>query len=110
METMIVQKRLRSLGHVRRMDDGRIPKAIFFSETRDAPLLRYLDNCKRDRKLFDMNLESWEEYAIQRSFWKEKVTMRAKRYEQALIQKKEENRTRRKQLLPNLNANNDAFL
>lgn len=46
--TMIMQKRLRWLGHVKRMDDSRVPKTILFSESRDGstkqgrPLLRYL--------------------------------------------------------------------
>ena len=57
VDTMIMQKRLRWLGHVAIMDDRRIPKAILYSEARDGsrklgrPLLRYSDNCKRNMKL-----------------------------------------------------------
>ena len=32
LRTMIVQKRLRRLWHVKRMDDSRIPKTVLFSE------------------------------------------------------------------------------
>ena len=32
MFTMVSQRRLRWLGHVRRMEDGRIPKDIFYGE------------------------------------------------------------------------------
>ena len=113
---MIMQKRSRWLAHFRRMDDSRITKTILFSETRDCsrkqghPLLRYLYDCKHDMKLFDMNIETWEEYAMQCSIWKEKVTMGVRRYEHALIQRKEENRTRRKQPLTNMDVNDDAFI
>ena len=57
-----------------------------------------------------MNVESWEGWGIKRSFWKEKVTMGANKYEQALIQRKKENRTRRKHPLTNLDGNYDAFI
>ena len=60
--------------------------------------------------LFDMNVERWEGCAIQSSFWKEKLTMGAKKYEPAIIQTKKENRTRRKHPLTNVDANDDAFV
>ena len=114
--TMIMQKRLRWLGHVKRMDNSRIPKTVLFSEARDGsrkqgrPLLRYHDNCKSDMKSFDLNVENWEVCAMQRLSWRENVIMGARRYEQALIQRKEGSRKRRKQPLTNLDANDDAFI
>ena len=117
METMIIQKRLRWLGHVARMVDRRIPKAILYSEARDGsrklghPLLRYSDNCKHNMKLLDMNVDTWEECAQQRSLWKEKVTKGAKRHEQALMQRKEATRQKRIQLLASCDVNDDnAFI
>ena len=94
METVIMQKRLRSLGHIKRMDDSLIPKAVSYSNTRDdsrrlgRPLLRYSNNSKRDMKLFDMNEENWEGCVLQRSLWREKVTTGTKKYEQAIFTKK----------------------
>ena len=57
-------------------------------------------------KSFDMNVDVCR---TQRSLWRENVSMGARRYEQALIQRKE-SRKRRKQALTNLDANNDAFI
>ena len=86
---MIMQKWLRWLGHVKRMDVSRIPRTILFSEARNGsrkqgrPLLRYQDSCKNDMKSFDMNVDNWEVCAMQCSSWRENVTIRTRRYEQA---------------------------
>ena len=48
METMIMQKWLRRLGHVARMDDRHIPKAILYSEARDGSrkiIVNAIRNC-----------------------------------------------------------------
>lgn len=53
---LLSQRRLRWLGYVRRMDDGRIPKHILYGELATGsrrtgrPILRYKDTCKRDMK------------------------------------------------------------
>merc|ERR1711893_380912 len=55
--SLLSQRRLRWLGHVVRMQDGRIPKDILYGElatgTRQTgrPFLRFKDVCKRDLKL-----------------------------------------------------------
>ena len=65
MEIMIMQKRLRWIGHMARMDDRRIPKAILCSEARNdsrklgCSLLRYSDNCKRNMKMLDMIVDTY---------------------------------------------------
>ena len=97
------------------MDDSCIPKTVLYSEARDGsrtlgrPLLRYSHNSKRDMKVFDMNIETWEECALQRSLWREKVTTGTKKYEQALLQRKEVHRQKRKQLQTSWNAD-DAYI
>ena len=55
MDTLLRQRILRRLGHVRRKDDGRIPKDIIYSEpasgrrTTGRPHLRYRSSCLRKR-------------------------------------------------------------
>ena len=56
MYTLLRQRRLSWLGHVRRMEDWRIPKDILYGELASGkrsvgrPRLRYKDVCKRDLK------------------------------------------------------------
>ena len=66
MYTLFRQGRLRWLCHVRRMEDGRIPKDILYGElalgrrTTGRPHLRYKDVCVRDMKAVDIDTMSWE--------------------------------------------------
>ena len=72
MYTQLRQRRLRWLGHVHRMEDGRIPKDLLYGEltcgkrTSGRPHLRYKDVCKRDMKALDINTKSWEAHASNR--------------------------------------------
>ena len=64
MYTLLKQRRMRWLGHVVRMDDGRIPKDLLYGELAQGkrptgrPQLRYKDVCKRDLKAMDIDLTS----------------------------------------------------
>ena len=66
MYTLFRQRRLRWLGHVRRMEDTRTPKDILYGElalgrrTTGRPHLRYKDVCERDMKAVDIDTMSWE--------------------------------------------------
>ena len=65
--TLLRQRRLRWLGHVCRMADGRIPKDLLYGElasgsrVQGRPHLRFKDACKRDMKAPkpDPATESW---------------------------------------------------
>ena len=54
MFSLLKEKRLRWLGHVRRMKDGKFPKNVLYSELADSSraigLFRFKDVCKRDLK------------------------------------------------------------
>ena len=70
---MIRQRRLRWLGHVRRMNDGRIPKYILYREHNAGkrnlgrPQLHYRDVCKRDMNELSIDKIKWEELATDHS-------------------------------------------
>ena len=68
MFNMLAKRRLRWLGHVARMEDGRIPKDMLYGElatgSRPAgrPTRRYKGVCKRDLRAGDIappTLKPW---------------------------------------------------
>ena len=103
MYTLLRQRRLRWLGHVHRMPDGRIPKDLLYGELASGkrstgrPQLRYRDVVKRDMKTVDINTESWESLAANRSKWRGVLTTHLKSGEEKLSQAATERRARRKQ-------------
>ena len=82
--TLLRQRRLRWLGHVRRMDDGRIPKYIIYGElalgrrTTGHPHLRYKDVRVRDMKAVDIDTMSWEGLAVDRTKWRSALKQHVK--------------------------------
>ena len=102
MYTMLKQRRMRWLGHVSRMEDGRIPKDLLYGELkygsrpRGRPQLRYKDICKRDLKAININTDSWEEVASQRIPWKQTVRSGLKQFEKDQEEHREAKRHRRK--------------
>lgn len=95
-------RRLRWLGHVRRMDSSRIPKQVLFGELsegrrhRGRPMLRYKDVCKTSMKDFCISTEKWEKLAEDRTQWKTSIHKGARTYEDNLRCKLEIKRTTRK--------------
>jgi len=63
MYTLLRKRRMRWIGHLPRMEDGRIPKDILYGELaagkrlRGHPQLRYKDVCKRDMKALESTLQ-----------------------------------------------------
>ena len=100
---LLSQRWLRWLGHVSRMDDGRIPTDILYSElatgTRLAgkPNLRFKDVCKQDLKAGDINPADWKVTAADQSHWRLAVTaLRRVRRGERREEKWEERRERRR--------------
>ena len=102
MFALLSQRRLRWLGHVSRMEDGRIPKDMLYGElatgTRPAgrPVLRYKDVCRRDMKAGNINSTGWEDVAADRSRWRLAVRAGIQSCEKRREEQWEERRERRR--------------
>ena len=102
MYTLLRQRRLSWLGHVRRMEDGRIPKDILYGELASGkrsvgrPQLRYKDVCKRDLKALDINIQCWEDMAADRNSWRSTLQRQLKAGEEQIQTLAEEKRAKRK--------------
>ena len=102
MFTLLKQRRLRWLGHVYRMEDARIPKAMLYGELCEGnrgtgrPKLRYKDVVKKDMKDLEINTNTWEAIAADRSRWKTTLTQRLKSGEEKRIQSAAAKREKRK--------------
>ena len=102
MHTLLKQRRMRWLGHVVRMEDGRIPKDLLYGELAQGtrpigrPQLRFKDLCKRDLKDLNVDLTTWETSASDRSTWRQLTRRALSRSEDSLRLRNEERRRKRK--------------
>ena len=75
MPSLRSQRRLRWLGHVHRMDDGRIPKEVLFGQMKigvrkaGRPALRFMEANKRDLKTCEIDPNNWVDAARERARW-----------------------------------------
>ena len=75
LEDLIVERRLRWLGHVARMEDHRLPKKVLFvwlSQQRPAhgTKMRWHDRVRRDLKKFGIEESGWYCLAQDRRDWR----------------------------------------
>ena len=76
MYALLTKRRLRRLGHVTCMHDGRLPKDILYGELATGsrptgrPTLRYKDVLKRDLKAGGISPAGFEALAADRSGWR----------------------------------------
>ena len=98
----IMKGQLRWVGHVIRLDSGRIPKQIFYSElatgkrSLGAPKKRYKDVLKSNLKKTNMDIKNWESLAADRSAWRVAIHQGTQHYEASQHQLAEEKRAKRK--------------
>ena len=103
MYTLLRQRRMRWLGHVRRMEDGRIPKDILYGElalgrrTTGRPHLRYEYVCIRDMMAVDIDTMSWEGLAADRTEWRSALKQHLETGEDKLMAAAAGKRARRKE-------------
>ncbi len=96
MYALLQQRRLRWLGHVCRMDDGRIPKDIMYGE--NYKRTTGASQAKRDMKTLGINTESWKkDDAASRAKWKSTINQYLAAGEEKLRADALDKRTRRKQ-------------
>ena len=102
MTTTLCRRKLRWLGHVKRMKDDRIPKQLLYGELatgkrlRGRPKLRYKDTCKNGLSKCGIDPTSWEEIAENRSEWRSAVAKGANQMEEAQRKLQTERRHQRK--------------
>ena len=100
---LLTKRRLRWLGHVTRMHDGRLPKDILYgdlatgSRPTGRPTLRYKDVLKRDLKAGGIAPAGFEALAASRSGWRYTTKSAIKTAEQKREEQWEEKRARRRQ-------------
>ena len=103
MYALLTKRRLRWLGHVTRMQDGRLPKDILYGELATGsrptgrPTLRYKDVLKRDLKAGGIAPAGFEMLAADRSGWRYTTESAIKSAEQKREEQWEEKRARRRQ-------------
>ena len=79
IESISLQVQLRWAGLVTKMEDVRMPKAVFYSELqggkhdRGAPRKRYKDQLKKQRVQVGISHQSWQQEASDRNSWRSSV-------------------------------------
>ena len=101
MYSLLSQRHLRWLGHVRRMEDGCLPKDILYGQLTSGarpvgcPALRFKDACKRDMKACDISPKGWEAVAEDRTAWRQATHRGIERADEKKHQHDSEKRMRR---------------
>ena len=107
-------RRLRWLGHVTGMQDGRIPKDILHGELKTGTRptgrlhLRFKDVCKRDIKPSSINPTNHKSTATDRDSWSFKVKISVRLSEEKRIAEWEDKRWRRQLTAPAAATNDEA--
>ena len=102
IHAILLRFQLRWAGHVRRMDDCRLPKRLLYGElstgkrSRGRPKKRYKDTLKESLQYCDIPHSTWEETAEDRAIWRSLVSSGVSDFEERRIRDKEQRRQKRK--------------
>ena len=103
IESILLQVQLRWAGHVTRMEDTRMPRAVFSTELqegkrdRGAPRKRYKDQLKRQLSQAGISHQSWQQEASDRDSWRSSVTKASCKFEAERHEAAKEKRRRQKE-------------
>ena len=116
VETILLRAQLRRAGHVRRMEDVRMPKTVFFSEFqegergRGAPRKRYKDQLKRQLAQAGISYQSWQQEASDRHSWRSSVRKASCEFEAERHKAAKEKRRRQKERAASLPSSSQTVV
>ena len=93
IEATLTASQLRWTGHIIRMNDSRLPKAVFYGELtegkclRGGQRLRYKDVVKRNLKATHITVDHWETLAKDRHQWRQAIHTGKSHIEEKIQQK-----------------------
>ena len=79
MANILIEKNLRWLGHVHRMEKDRLPRQLLHSQLYEGkrnqgrPRLRYKDVAKRNMKWKQIPVNTWQSLANNRAYWRSAI-------------------------------------
>lgn len=79
MADILIQKNLRWIGHVHRMDEDRLPRRLLYSQLSEGtrnqgrPRLRLKDVVKRNMKWRNIDTKNWKTLAENRPVWRSEI-------------------------------------
>jgi transcription termination factor 2 len=103
VEAMLLARQLRWIGHVSRMEDSRMPKAVFYGELcqgkrdRGAPRKRFKDQLRRQLETSGIAEKEWETLAADRDRCRATTWSGVQSFEAARKQTAEDKHKRRKE-------------
>ena len=116
IESILLQVQLRWVGHITRMEDVRMPEAVFFSALeqgkRDygAPRKRYRDQLKRQLAQAGISHQSWQQEASDRVSWRSSVRKASCEFESERQEAAKEKRRRQKERAASLPSSFQTFV
>ena len=115
-ESILLQVQLRLAGRVSRMEEVRMPKAVFFREFKEgkrdlgAPRNRCKDQLKRQLAQARISHQSWQQEASDRDSWRSSVRKASCEFEAEKHKAAKEKRRRQKERAASLPSSSQTFV